>query len=402
MDFTTGWEKRGGATCLVIEIGSLSSRLGQLVDRRKARGKRYELWQVCILALMAKLCGEDHIYGMAQWARQRGEVLGPLLGLGDRMPCHNTYRRVLGEWLSTAEFDAQVSAFLRQRSEQSVLIALDGKTLRGTIPPGGSQGVHLLAAYLPDEGVVLLQVAVDGKENEIVAAPRLLEQLDLHNKIVVADALHTQRTLSRQVVAAGGDYIWIVKGNQGQLHDDIEHLFQPESCRKGFSPVPTDFQTVRTYDKGHGRQEQRVLTTSGLLEGYLDWPACAQVFKLERHTCIPAPARAVGKSRQDTVRHEIVYGITSLSPQQADPARLNQLVRSYWQIENGLHYRRDKSLHEDATRCSNKTLAQNIATLNNLVIALIRRSGWRYLPQARRHFAAHVMHAFALLARSPT
>lgn len=402
MDFTTGGEGRGGEGCLVIEVGSLSSHFGQLADRRSARGKRYQLWQVCVLALLAKVCGEDHIYGMAQWAQERGELLGPLLGLAGRMPCHNTYRRVLGRWVNTAEFDAQASAFLRAQSGGSVLLALDGKTLRGTIPSGGSQGVHLLAAYLPDEGVVLLQVAVDCKENEIVAAPRLLEQLDLHDKIVVADALHTQRALSRQVVEAGGDYIWLVKDNQSQLQADIEHLFQPESCRKGFSPVSTDFQTVRTYDKGHGRQEERILTTSSLLNGYLDWPRYAQVFQLERHTHIPAPARAVGKLRQDRVRQETVYGITSLTPLQADPARLNQLVRSYWQIENGLHYRRDKSLHEDATHFSNKTLAQNFATLNNLVVALIRRSGWRYLPQARRHFAANLLDAFALLARSPS
>lgn len=402
MDFTTGGEKSGGESSLVIEIGSLSCHLGQLPDRRKARGKRYQLWQVCILALLAKLCGEDHIYGMAQWAQQRGKILGPLLGLGDRMPCHNTYRRVLRDWVSTTEFDAQVNAFLRKQSGQSVLIALDGKTLRGTIPPGGSQGVHLLSAYLPDEGVVLLQVAVDCKENEIVAAPRLLEQLDLHNKIVVADALHTQRNLSQQVVEAGGDYIWVVKDNQSQLRADIEHLFQPESCRKGFSPVPTDFQTIRTYNTGHGRQEERILTTSSLLNGYLDWPGHVQVFKLERHTCIPAAARAVGKLRQDKVRHEVVYGITSLTPQQADPARLNQLVRSYWQIENGLHYRRDKSLREDATHFSNKSLAQNFATLNNLVVALVRRSGWRYLPEARRHFAANLLAALALLVPLPT
>ena len=247
-----------------------------------------------MLALLAKLSGENHAYGIAQWAQKRSAALGLLLGLGKRMPCHNTYRRVLGEWVRTAEFEAQVTAFLCEHGGQSVLIALDGKTLRGTIPTGASQGVHLLAAYLPDEGVVLQQVAVEGKENEIVAAPRVLERLDLRDKIVVADAMHTQRALSTQVIAAGGDYIWLVKDNQPQLHADIEHLFRPESCSKGFSPVPTDFQTSRTFDKGHGRQEERILTTSSLLEGYLDWPGCAQVFKLERRTRI----QATGKLRQ--------------------------------------------------------------------------------------------------------
>lgn len=401
MNSTTEGDESGWQAGFVVEVGSLGSYLAQLPDRRCARGKRYALWQVCVLAVLAKLSGEDHAYGMAQWVQKRGAVIGPLLGLGRRMPCHNTYRRVLGQWVHTAELEAQVRTFLLTQSRQEgqdVLIALDGKTLRGTIPRGASQGVHLLAAYLPDTGVVLVQVAVECKENEIVAAPRVLEQLDLRDKIVVADAMHTQRALSAQVVEAGGDYIWLVKDNQSQLHADIEHLFQPESCTKGFSRVPTDFQTARTFDKGHGREEERILTTSSLLTGYLDWPGCAQVFKLERRTRI----RATGKVRQDTLRHEIVYGITSLNAQQAAPAHLNHHVRSYWQIENGLHYRRDKTLHEDATRFSNKTLAHNFATLNNLVIAIARRHGWRYLPDARRHFNANLAETFALLCRAPT
>lgn len=401
MNSTTEEGESGGQAGFVVELGSLGSYLAQLPDRRCARGKRYALWQVCVLAVLAKLSGEDHAYGMAQWVQKRAAKLGPLLGLGLRMPCHNTYRRVLGQWVCTTELEAQVKAFLLAQSAQggkSVLIAFDGKTLRGTIPTGDSHGVHLLAAYVPDSGVVLVQVAMESKENEIVAAPRVLAQLDLREKIVVADAMHTQRALSAQVVAAGGDYIWLVKDNQPQLHADIEHLFQPEACIKGFSALPTDFQTARTFDKSHGREEERILTTSSLLLGYLDWPGCAQVFKLERNTRI----RATGKVRHDMFRHEIVYGITSLNPQQAGPARLNHAVRSYWQIENGLHYRRDKTLHEDATRFNNKTLAQNFATLNNLVIALARRTGWRYLPDARRHFDANLLETFALLCSAPT
>ena len=96
---------------------------------------------------------------------------------------------------------------------RSVLIVFDGKTLRGTIPTGQSQGVHLLAAYLPAEGIVLVQVAVANKEHEIVAAPKVLASLDLRGKIVIGDAMHTQRELSVQVLAADGDYIWLVKAN---------------------------------------------------------------------------------------------------------------------------------------------------------------------------------------------
>ncbi len=168
MNSTTEEGESGGQAGFVVELGSLGSYLAQLPDRRCARGKRYALWQACVLAVLAKLRGEDHAYGMAQWVQKRAAKLGPLLGLGLRMPCHNTYRRVLGQWVCTTELEAQVKAFLLAQSAQggkSVLIAFDGKTLRGTIPTGDSHGVHLLAAYVPDSGVVLVQGG-DGQQGK--------------------------------------------------------------------------------------------------------------------------------------------------------------------------------------------------------------------------------------------
>ena len=133
---------------------------------------------------------------MAEWAQLRHTVLGPLLGLPKRLPFDNTYRRTFASAISPAELDQQLTAFFRQQGG-GVLIALDGKILRGTIPAGQSQGLHLLAAYLPAEGIVLVQMAVENKENEIVAAPKVLASLDLRGKIVMGDAMQTQRALFR-------------------------------------------------------------------------------------------------------------------------------------------------------------------------------------------------------------
>jgi predicted transposase YbfD/YdcC len=377
-------------TGFVVDVDSLAAYFERLPDQRCARGKRYRLAQVCLLATLAKLCGEDHPLGIAQWAHVRQPALGPLLGLVKGMPCHNTYRRVLADGVAAADLDQHVSAFLSQQAGagRTVLIALDGKTLRGTIPTGSSQGVHLLAAYVPAHGIVLVQVAVANKENEIVAAPKVLASLDLRGKIVVGDAMQTQRALSLQVLAADGDYIWLAKDNQPTLRSDIEQWFSSESHVKGFSPVAKDFQTARTVDKGHGRHEERTITTSSLLNAYLDWPGVAQVFKLERRTI----NRTTGE-----VRHEVVYGLTSLSADQAPPKRLMSLIRQYWGIENGLHYRRDKSLHEDATRMRNTNQAQNLAAINNLVVGLLLAQGWRSLPEARRYYAGCLPAALNLL-----
>ena len=134
--------------------------------------------------------------------------------------------------------------------------------------------------------------------------------------------------------------------------------------------------------------EVRTLTTSSQLNDFLDWPFLEQVFKLERFITISK----TGKSR-----HEIVYGVTSLSAELASPDQLLQMVRSYWQIENGLHYPRDLTLREDYTRFKKHSAAHNMAIINNLVLALIASFDFPFIPSARRYFAAHPDQALALL-----
>jgi len=392
---TTGLEVTPLQEGCVFDVGSLYAHFQQLRDKRKARGKRYPLEVVLVLVILAKLSGEDRPSGIADWAQRRCEVLRQALGVSrGRLPCHNTYRRVLREAVDVGELQASVGRFLTQKpgTGHSVLIAMDGKTLRGAIPSGHTHGIHLLAAYLPGEGITLMPAAVDRRENEICAAPSVLGALDLSGKVVVADAMHTQRELSAQIVQAGGDYVWLAKDHQRQLHRDIAEVFEPEVRTPGFSSPPDDFETAQTVNKGHGRLEKRILTTSRMLCGYTDWPDLQQVFQLTRH---------ISYLKRGTHRQEVVYGLTSLAQPEAGPARLLGLVRNYWGIENGLHYRRDKTLQEDATRMTSLTLAQAMAILNNLVIGLVAQAGWHYLPQARRYYNACLPAALRLVLRPP-
>lgn len=163
----------------------------------------------------------------------------------------------------------------------SVQLAIDGKPLRGTIPLGESKGVHLLAIYQPAQGIVLTQMRVNEKSNEITHAPILLRQVDLRGAIGSSDAMFDKRELSMQIVQAKGDYLWAVKGNQEGLRDDIAVLFEPHRKRAGTSALPNDFRSARTVEKGHGRIEKRTITVSSLLADYSTWPYLAQVFKLE-------------------------------------------------------------------------------------------------------------------------
>ncbi len=378
-----------------FDIGSLYDRFLPLIDKRHARGKRFELALVLVLIVLAKLAGADNPTSIAEWARHREGMLIPLLQVvREHLPSHNTYRRALRDYVERSDLQQVINEFFQSMPGvgQSVLIALDGKTLRGSIPTGHTRGVHLLAAYLPYEGIVLFQVAVGRKENEISAAPQLLKALDLRGKIVRGDALLTQRDLSTQIVEAGGKYVWVVKDNQLETLKAIETLFQPLSALPGTSLPANDFRTATTVNKGHGRLEERTLTTSSLLKGYLPWPYVEQVFRLERRRVTLATGE---------VEHEVVYGLTALTAQEAGPKQLLALMRDYWGIENGLHYRRDVTLHEDATQLLAPRMAEAMALINNLVIGLVMHHGWKNLAKARRYLDAHLPDALALVLRAP-
>ena len=200
--------------------------------------------------------------------------------------------------------------------------------------------------------------------------------------------MFTQRDLSRQIVNAGGHYLWKVKDNQPTLRADIERLFGPEKVPLGSAPLRTDFQSITTTTKGHGRVETHTLTASALLNTTSDWPSLGQVFQLVRHVRhIPT-----GKTT-----HEILYGITSLPMTSASPQRLLDLTRHHWAIENKLHYCRDVIFHEDACDLALGHAAQTIALLNNLVLGLLRVRGFTAIASARRRFNAFPAEALALV-----
>ncbi len=376
----------------VLNISGLYSYFQGLTDQRKARGKRYALETILLGMFLAKLCGEDKPSGIAEWVSLRGKWIASLLELKRKsMPSHHTYRRILAGGINEEEFEELSRKYFRHRGEAGyqVVISMDGKILRGTIDTEASKGLCLLAIYLPGEGVTLAQVAIESKQNEITAAPTLLGYVDLCNKVVVGDAMHTQRQISIQIGKAGGNYIWTVKGNQPQLLQDLQDWFDPKvELLPGMGCPPKDFRSSSITSKGHGRIEVRTLTTSSQLNDFLDWPFLQQVFQLERCVTI---------SKTGKIRHEIVYGITSLPLELASPNQLLQMLRSYWQIENCLHYPRDVSLHEDQTRFKNKSAAHIMAIINNLVLALIAKSDFLFIPPARRYFAAHPDVAFNLL-----
>lgn len=368
----------------IVDIGSLYDYLSRLPDSRNPRGIRYQLVHILVLVLLAKLSGEDRLTGISEWVSHRKEALARALGLSHpQAPHRTTYSRILGKTLSVEAFEEAMGDFFASVREdgQMVQIAIDGKSLRGSIPSGQKRGVHLLAAYLPGEGVVLAQVEVAVKENEIVAAPRLLQSIDLRGKVVSGDAMLAQRELSERVVEGGGEYVWTVKGNQPQLREDIATLFESEQ-------LDEDETRAESVNKAHGRIEERSIRASAVLNDYMDWPYVQQVFEVKRRV------RRVGENK---IGEETVYGITSLGRDQASPLGLLEMVRSHWGIENGLHYRRDETLREDWCHLRLGHSQRMMATINNLVLGLMLRRGVRNVPQQRRRYAAQWSEALKLI-----
>lgn len=390
---------------VLFEVGSLYDRLQTLEDQRDRRGIRYPLPVVIVMVLLAKLAGEDTPHGIAEWLKHRRGQLCHHLGFKRGTTPHaTTLGRIMGGAILVETLDRLVGQYLagihafaadeEASNEQPLgVINIDGKTLRGTIPRGQSQGVHLLAAYLPAQGIVLMQMAVDRKENEIVVAPQLLNEINLTDKVVTGDAMHAQIDLAQQIVDAEGDYLFVVKENQPHTYDALDRLFTEPQMRPGFSPVAKDFRQAVTWNKAHGRLERRCLTASTMLNNYLHWPGLAQVLCIERESTDLVTGVSTRQRR---------YAITSLSSERASAERLLQLQRQHWQIENQLHYCRDVTFAEDASRVRNTRGQRVMATLNNLALGIIRHfQRGPSIPDSRRRFCAQPELALCLLLSAP-
>jgi predicted transposase YbfD/YdcC len=376
---------------VVYDKGSVYDRLHKLQDMRKARGKQYSLVGLLMVILLAKLCGEDKPTAIAEWGKNhQAELLDLLKWKKPKMPNESTYRRVMAYKIYVDEIE-ELARKYNQQGEQGKIYALDGKALRGTRKKDEAGAEYLLSVYDVEQGKTMSQVAVGRKENEISKAPEALKLVEISGKVFTGDAMHTQKRLSQQIVDGKGDFVFPVKENQEKLYKNIQAVFAPEYPKPGFGKIQTDFLTAHKVNKGHGRIETRIITTSEMLNSYADWPGLAQVYRLQRK--FEWWRSGVCYRTSDAVE----FGIASLSRATASPARLLEIRRAHWGIETGSHYRRDVTLNEDATRMTVGNLAKVMACINNLVLALIKQAKFHNAAQARRWFSAHIPQAFNLL-----
>lgn len=383
-----------------IAVPSLAAILADLPDCRHARGRRHPLPALLLMSVAAVLCGFSSQNAIADWIADAAPDLRARYGLTHPTgPSQPTLSRVFAH-LDIAAFEAALSAWAErtltalQAAPPSAPaapapplpgLALDGKTARGSAH-GAVPGQHLLSALAHHWGRVLAQQAVDGKTNEITAAPTLLAGLVLEGRLVTADALLTQREVATQIVSAGGDYLLAVKGNQPTLLRDIQALFAARDL------LSDTIQETYEQRLAGGRIEQRALAVSSALVGYSDWPHLAQVLEIWR---------VVTDKRTGRVRSEVSYAVTSLGPAQASPGQLLAAWRAHWEIENRLHWVRDVTFGEDGSRVHTGHGPEVLAALRNTAIGVLRAQGTTNIARGLRHFANQPHRLLAVLGLAP-
>lgn len=366
----------------------------QIVDGRKARGKRYDLAGVLLVLVWAKLTGMSSVLAVSQWAKDQEKMIRKSVGIGwKRMPCANTYSYVLAH-LESQQVNAHLAAwFVRQMAQhpagasndQHRHLAIDGKALKSTGEQaygGDSPQQHLLHIYEAETGVVLQQIPIGTKTNEVGALKPFLAEVTCKGRVITADAAQSYHEMTRLVKRAGGEVILIIKDNTPVARADLELFFEDPQA---------DQHTWHSYtqvEKGHGRLERRWIRCSPDLNGlfFHDWGEIGQVFRLQRERMV--------KGEQSC---EVVYGLTTLPMSRCGPEQLLRYIRAHWKVENHLHWRRDALLGEDRCRVRCIPVMEMLAVLNTVVLSLMNVHQVSTVARQLRRFASHPQEALAWL-----
>ena len=371
------------------KYSSLMDAVIDIPDPRKARGKRHR-WDVLLTLISAALlCGQRNGRALGQWVHDHKLDLLTHLALPHKpLPSTATLRRTLRSIdvdaleRRLAQFAQDVAVTPSPETAPWQGQAVDGKAVRGA--QLHRDPVHLVSLVCHGSALVRNQVRVRDKSNEITAVPLLLAGRDLRGTVTTMDALLTQQALARQIRQQQGHYLMVVKENQPALYAAIRLVFE--------LPPPQEAEhhldQVTTVGKGHGRLETRTLERTCAVNGYVDWPEVGQVL---RRTCQRI------KLTTGEVSEEVTYGVTSLDWQEADASKVEALWRGHWGIENKVHYVRDVTFGEDASRIHVGHAPQALAALRNGLLTLLRSTGVTNIADAVRSYAASLPETFELL-----
>jgi len=327
----------------------------ELKDPRLPRTRRHLLPDILLIAIASILSGAAGWDDMERYGKAKRDWLKSFLALPHGIPSHDTFNRVF-QALDPAELEKNFLDWVGAIAERTrgEVVAIDGKSLRGTAGSEGKPIVHMVSAWASANNLVLGQRKTDAKSNEITAIPELLRVLELSGTTVTIDAMGCQKSIASQIVEQDGDCILAVKENQPTLLADVKDSFQMLAAGSVDEQI----------DCGHGRVETRrcsVLADLSLIDNTENWASLRAVVRIQATRF----HKATGKQE-----HETRYYITSLKP---DAQRLNAAIRQHWGIENKLHWVLDVTFGEDQSRKRAGNADQNFSLLNRIALNLIRK-----------------------------
>jgi predicted transposase YbfD/YdcC len=343
-----------------------------LPDARQIGKVRYPLTEVLLLCLLAVLAGAETFVDIALFGDKKLGLLRRFRPFAEGTPSHDH----LGDILATLDAEAFQRCFVAWVASltgvAAEVIAIDGKTVRRS--KGAKAAIHMVSAFAARQRLVLGQVKVAEKANEIVAIPKLLEMLAIEGAIVTIDAMGCQRAIAQKIVDKKADYVLALKGNQGLLCEDVE-IFVAEQKAKGFEN--TTISRDQTTDGDHGRIETRTTTVIhdiAWLQERHDWPGLKGVVMIESIREI-----------NDKIERETRFYVTSLVLL-AD--QLGPIIRSHWAVENSLHWVMDMVFRDDECRVRTDHAPANFTTVKHMATNLLRRATSKDSLRARRKVAA--------------
>ena len=339
----------------------LLEHFSELEDPRIDRNIKHNMMDIITIAICAVIANANDWNEIETWAFCKKDWLRTFLVLPNGIPSHDTFNRFFSS-VDPQEFLRCFSSWIHAIGliVEGTVISIDGKRLRRSHDERfGKSALHLVSAWASDLHLSLGQVKTADKSNEITAIPELLNLLSIKGCIITIDAMGCQKEIATQIVDKKADYVLALKGNHGDLHDDVKTYFDEAEKSNFKNKNCAIFQTL---EKDHGRIEKRILVATNdirWLNGKNDWKGLKSI--------VMVTSERKEKAKKSIERR---YYITSVAP---NAEKIGQYIRSHWSIENKLHWQLDVNFKEDQSRMRNKNSGENFAAIRRMAISLLKQ-----------------------------